>query len=399
MPDASTCSSSAPDRPGPPPRSPRTAPGSTCSSSTRPPSPRQDVRRRPHHRGAAPARELGVDLRGLAARGRGHRGRARRAQPAAGRALPLPAGRRRTPAWSPRAGPRRRARRARARGRRASQVREGAGLTATPRDDATTRVDRDPRPTAPTSRARFVVAADGHYSPCAACSTDGAPPDLGTWHAARQYFRGVDDPASGCSSSSDLLPGYAWVFPLPRRARQRRVRRAARPRTVRRARQLKALWRDLLARPALRRVLGPHAEPEGTVRGVADPRRLPPAALTRTAACSTWATPRSRRPDDRRRHRAGARDGDAGGAQRSRVRRDADAVAARVPHRRRPRRSAATCASRPCCNGCCACPPGARAAIRAAGLTDWTRRNFARWMFEDYPRALLLTPTAGTGVR
>ena len=37
-------------------------------------------------------------------------------------------------------------------------------------------------------------------------------------------------------------------------------------------------------------------------------------------------------------------------------------------------------------------PLGARGAIRAAGLTPWTRRNFGRWMFEDYPRALLLTP-------
>jgi flavin-dependent dehydrogenase len=36
---------------------------------------------------------------------------------------------------------------------------------------------------------------------------------------------------------------------------------------------------------------------------------------------------------------------------------------------------------------------GARAAVRAAGLTPWTRRNFARWLFEDYPRALLLTPS------
>jgi flavin-dependent dehydrogenase len=32
------------------------------------------------------------------------------------------------------------------------------------------------------------------------------------------------------------------------------------------------------------------------------------------------------------------------------------------------------------------------AALRAAGLTPWTRRNFARWMFEDYPRATLFTP-------
>jgi hypothetical protein len=34
----------------------------------------------------------------------------------------------------------------------------------------------------------------------------------------------------------------------------------------------------------------------------------------------------------------------------------------------------------------------ARAALRTVDLTPWTRRNFARWMYEDYPRALLLTP-------
>ena len=32
------------------------------------------------------------------------------------------------------------------------------------------------------------------------------------------------------------------------------------------------------------------------------------------------------------------------------------------------------------------------AAIRVADLTPWTRRNFARWMWEDYPRAILGTP-------
>jgi len=39
-----------------------------------------------------------------------------------------------------------------------------------------------------------------------------------------------------------------------------------------------------------------------------------------------------------------------------------------------------------------ASPRGARLALRAAGLSAWTRRNFARWMFEDYPRAVVLTP-------
>jgi flavin-dependent dehydrogenase len=37
-------------------------------------------------------------------------------------------------------------------------------------------------------------------------------------------------------------------------------------------------------------------------------------------------------------------------------------------------------------------PLGARGALRIAGATNWTRRNFARWLFEDYPRALVVTP-------
>ena len=78
----------------------------------------------------------------------------------------------------------------------------------------------------------------------------------------------------------------------------------------------------------------------------------------------------------------------------------ADAIAAgrrptapdAVPPKASAARSGATCASRPRCRRSCARPVGAAGRDRAAGLTPWTRRNFARWMFEDYPRALLLTP-------
>ena len=35
---------------------------------------------------------------------------------------------------------------------------------------------------------------------------------------------------------------------------------------------------------------------------------------------------------------------------------------------------------------------GVRAALRLADANDWTRRNFARWLFEDEPRAAALTP-------
>ncbi len=39
-------------------------------------------------------------------------------------------------------------------------------------------------------------------------------------------------------------------------------------------------------------------------------------------------------------------------------------------------------------------PWGARGAIRVVAASgEWGRRNFARWMFEDEPRALLLTPS------
>ena len=38
-------------------------------------------------------------------------------------------------------------------------------------------------------------------------------------------------------------------------------------------------------------------------------------------------------------------------------------------------------------------PFGARGAIRIVGASGrWGRRNFARWMFEDEPRAVVLTP-------
>ena len=42
----------------------------------------------------------------------------------------------------------------------------------------------------------------------------------------------------------------------------------------------------------------------------------------------------------------------------------------------------------------CVMRPGAiaRGAIRVVATNDWTRRNFARWMFEDEPRAAVFTP-------
>jgi len=42
-------------------------------------------------------------------------------------------------------------------------------------------------------------------------------------------------------------------------------------------------------------------------------------------------------------------------------------------------------------------PRGAEWSLRTVDLNAWTRRNFARWMWEDYPRALILTPRRWRG--
>src|SRR5437763_799350 len=72
-------------------------------------------------------------------------------------------------------------------------------------------------------------------------------PHLGEWHAFRQYFTGVADRRLWVFFEPDLLPGYAWIFPvaggranvgfgLPRRPGM-----SVRP--------MAGQWRDLLDRP------------------------------------------------------------------------------------------------------------------------------------------------------
>ncbi len=76
--------------------------------------------------------------------------------------------------------------------------------------------------------ARYVVAADGMWSPVRKALGAGEPGYLGEWHALRQYVVDVDGPAAGdlfVWFDADLLPGYALVVPAAWRPRQRRLRR------------------------------------------------------------------------------------------------------------------------------------------------------------------------------
>ena len=66
--------------------------------------------------------------------------------------------------------------------------------------------------------ARYAIGADGMWSPLRKALLGDEGPYLGEWHAFRQYFCGVAPAAASelwVWFEADLLPGYAWSFPLP----------------------------------------------------------------------------------------------------------------------------------------------------------------------------------------
>ena len=94
------------------------------------------------------------------------------------------------------------------------QVREGAAVTDVVANGSSVKVVLSDGGTV---EAPFLVAADGHWSTVRRKVEPHAPSDRGEWHAARQYFSDVI-PLDGriwVLFEPDLLPGYAWVFPLP----------------------------------------------------------------------------------------------------------------------------------------------------------------------------------------
>src|SRR6202011_2522150 len=112
-------------------------------------------------------------------------------------------------------------------------------------------------------RTRYVVGADGMWSPIRkAWGVSDETGYLGEWHAFRQYFTGVGPAAAQLWVwfEPDLLPGYAWSFPLPggRANVGFGIHRAAGQPTN----QMKQQWPAILARPHVRSVLGPDARAE-----------------------------------------------------------------------------------------------------------------------------------------
>jgi geranylgeranyl reductase family protein len=245
--------------------------------------------------------------------------------------------------------------------------------------------------------APYVVAADGMWSPVRKLVGAATPGYRGEWHAFRQYFRDVGPRAARelfVWFEPDLLPGYAWSFPLPGGRANVGFGIARDGRKVARVQDMAKLWPDLLARPHVREALGAGATPEG--------RHL------------AWPIPA--RIDDIERSAAGGRvlfTGDAVAADDPLTGEGigqalltgvlaAEAIVAAGPGEpaaaaRRydgavDRALVADHRMSILLQRALRHRKGARAAVRIAGTNAWTRRNFARWLFEDEPRAIAVTP-------
>jgi geranylgeranyl reductase family protein len=241
--------------------------------------------------------------------------------------------------------------------------------------------------------APYVVAADGMWSPVRKHLGLAAPGYRGEWHAFRQYFTDVGPRAASelmVWFEPDLLPGYAWSFPLPgNRANVGfGIQRGGK---VQRVQEMAALWPDILARPHVRRFLGAGATPESPHRAWPIPARIDQATLVarRTFFVGDAAT---------------ATDPLTGEGIAQALSTGVLAAEAVLAHPHDA--AAATAAYRTAAERALVADhrmsmlliravqhrKGVRIGLRVAGASGWTRRNFGRWLFEDYPRALVATP-------
>jgi menaquinone-9 beta-reductase len=241
-------------------------------------------------------------------------------------------------------------------------------------------------------RAAYAVAADGMWSPTRKHLGLATPGYRGEWHAFRQYVRDVGPRAARdlfVWFEPDLLPGYAWSFPLPGGVANVGFG-IVRGGKVGRVRDMAGIWRDLLSRPHIRAVLGEGVRAESPHRAWPIPARIDEAVLTgrRTLFVGDAAAASDRLTGEGigQALLTGVLAADAiiGGDSPALVTatyRQAARRALVADHRMSTLLMRAVRHRK-----------GVRAGLRLAGATGWTRRNFARWLFEDYPRALVATP-------
>jgi menaquinone-9 beta-reductase len=262
-------------------------------------------------------------------------------------------------------------------------------------------------------RARYLIAADGMWSPVrkAISRRDGGveedwardgdydfgtrPPGyLGDWQAGRQYFGRVGPRANRLWVwfEADMVPGYAWSFPLAgdcANVGYGVLRRPGQP-----LGELKGQRIDFLDRPEIADVLGPRAVPIGPWKAWPIPAQIADTNAHALGGRVLFAGDAVRACDPM------TGEGIAQAFETAEM--AAQAIVAAGPGnpgaagRRYERRLRWGMAmddrlSR-ALSAVLARDQGSSRAMRIANTGNWYRRNFARWMFEDSPRAVLATP-------
>jgi len=241
--------------------------------------------------------------------------------------------------------------------------------------------------------AKYLVAADGMWSPVRKSLGASSASYLGEWHAFRQYVGNVTGPAAEklfVWFDKDLLPGYAWSFPLPNSRANVGfgILRGANYSVQ----DMKSLWVELLARPHIVEALGKNATLEGRHTAWPIPARVTSAKLSAGRALFIGDAVRA----------ADTMTGEgigqalltgvlAGEAIISSPNFNQARISAAYEKKVR-REFFADHRISFTLGKMLASSLLTRAALRLAGTTGWTRRNFVRWMFEDEPRAAIFTP-------
>ena len=251
--------------------------------------------------------------------------------------------------------------------------------------------------------ANYVIAADGVWSPTRkllGIETDGY---RGDWHAFRQYFTNVTGRASQdllVWFEPDLLPGYAWSFPVDDHTANVGFGILRKPGES--VQVMKDLWPEILGRDHVVQALGPDAVAEerhsawpipaslgqlpfskgrvlfvGDALAAADP-------MTGEGIGQAIETGRlaSRCITDDASTNGGRLNGRGSSPEQVTAAYQAELEAGMLRDHRLAKALSSVLAS----------DRGIEASVAIAGATNWTRANFARWLFEDYPRASLITP-------
>lgn len=241
-------------------------------------------------------------------------------------------------------------------------------------------------------QAQQCIAADGMWSPLRKLLGLQIDRYRGEWHAFRQYFENVGPKAASelwIWFEPDLLPGYVWSFPLAsgRANVGFGILRGSGVSTQ----DMKTLWPELLQRPHIREVIGFDAVPESPHRAWPIPARIDKASLVAphtlfvgdaAMACDTLTGEGIGQALLTGREAASAILEHAGDFAQISL-----AYSTAVRDELVADHKMAALLGKVLSN-----PKAAEAALKAVGTNDWTRRNFGRWMFEDYPRAILATP-------